>query len=207
VTSRSIAPPPRRDVELLDTKVVGSNYGHLVNYRLRHRRFDGTWSNVIARDCFDSGPAAIVLPYDPVRDEVVLIRQFRVGPWAVGTEPWLLEVPAGRLDKADVDAAGIAIAEAREEAGLTITALEPIAKFFPSPGIFTEHLTAFCGCIADAQAGHFGLAQEDEDIKTEVYSISDAIALAYSGAITSGPTLLCLYWLQANRDRLRAAWR
>ena len=187
--------------------MVGSNYGRLVNYKLRYRRFDGTWSNTISRDCFDSGPAVIVLPYDPARDEVVLIKQFRAAPWAVGQDPWVLEVPAGRLDKDGVDPEGTAIAEAREEAGLTVTALEPIAKFFASPGIFTEHLTAYCGCISNPQPGHFGLQEENEDIKTEVHNSADAIALAYSGTITSGPALLCLYWLQANRERLRAAWR
>jgi len=187
--------------------MVGSNYGRLVNYKLRYRRFDGTWSNTISRDCFDSGPAVIVLPYDPARDEVVLIKQFRAAPWAVGQDPWVLEVPAGRLDKDGVDPEGTAIAEAREEAGLMVTALEPIAKFFASPGIFTEHLTAYCGRISNPQPGHFGLQEENEDIKTEVHNSADAIALAYSGTITSGPALLCLYWLQANRERLRAAWR
>ncbi|MFZ1990187.1 MAG: NUDIX domain-containing protein [Alphaproteobacteria bacterium] len=207
MTSEIIVPPPHADVELFDARMIGSNYGRLVNYKLRYRRFDGTWSNEISRDCFDSGPAVIVLPYDPTSDEVVLIKQFRAGPWAIGAEPWILEIPAGRLDKDGVDAAGIAVAEAREEAGLTVMALEPIAKFFASPGIFTEHLTAFCGRISNAQPGHFGLPEENEDIKTEVYKADDAIALAYSGAITSGPTLLSLYWLQANRERLRAAWR
>lgn len=202
-----LIPPRHEKVELLGSKIVGKNYGRLINYRLRYRRFNGTWSNEISRDCFDSGPAVIVLPYDPVKDEIVLIKQFRAGPWAAGAEPWILEIPAGRLDKAGVDPAGIAIAEAHEEGGLTITALEPIAKFFASPGIFSEHLTAYCGRIADAKPGHFGLPEENEDIQTQVHKAEDAIALAYSGAVNSGPTLLCLYWLQANRDRLRAAWR
>lgn len=207
MSDRLLTPPHRDEVELLGSRIAGKNYGRLINYRLRYRRFDGSWSNEVSRDCFDSGPAVIVLPYDPIKDEVVLIKQFRVGPWATGEEPWIWEIPAGRLDKAGVDPAGIAIAEAREEAGLTVTALEPIAKFFASPGIFTEHLTAFCGRIANARSGRFGLPEENEDIQTEVHQAEDAITLAYSGAITSGPTLLCLYWLQANRDRLRAAWR
>ncbi len=207
MTHDLLMPAPRPDVDLLDSKILGARYGRLVSYRLRYRRFDGAWSNVIARDCFDLGPAVIVLPYDPTNDEVVLIKQFRAGPWAAGHEPWIWEIPAGRLDKTGVDAAGIAIAEAHEEAGLTVTALEHIAGFFASPGIFTEHLTAFCGRIANAKAGHFGLPEENEDIEAQVHKAEDAFALAYSGGITSGPTLLCLYWLQANRDRLRAAWR
>jgi ADP-ribose diphosphatase len=203
-----LVPPNRDDVELIDAKVIGSNYGRLANYTLRHRRFDGTWSGQIKRDCFDSGPAVIVLPYDPIEDIVVLIKQFRMGPWCAGGDPWIYEIPAGRLDKAGASVGDIAIAEAHEEAGLSLTALEPIAGFFASPGIFSEHLTAFCGrFVGGARAGTFGLADENEDISTEIHKAGDAIAMAQRGAITSGPTLLCLYWLALNRDRLRAMWR
>ena len=201
-------PGARPDVELIQAETVGASYGRLVRYTLRHRRFDGAWTQTIKRDCFESGHAAIVLPYDPHKDEVVLIKQFRVGPWVAGGEPWIYEIPAGRLDKAGSTAEKIAYAEAREEAGLTLSALEPIASFFASPGIFSEHLDAFCGRIeGGAKPGVFGLPEEHEDIKAEVFPAERAIAMAQSGAITSGPTLVALFWLALNRDRLRAAWR
>ena len=202
-----LRPPARPDVELADATLVGESYGRLIRYRLRHRLFDGGWSEEMSRDCFDSGPAVILLPYNPTSDEVVLIRQFRTGPWAAGAEPWTLECVAGRLDKDGKSAKDIATAEAREEAGLTVLALEPIPGFFTSPGIFAEHLSAFCGRIEETSAGIHGLAGEHEDIRAETYKAPRAIELALQGAITAGPSLVCLFWLALNRDRLRALWR
>src|SRR5262249_19390926 len=160
------------------------------------------WTEPVGRDCFDSGPAAIVLPYDPKRDEVLLIKQFRIGPFIAGVDPWIYEVPAGRLDKERASAEAIAIAEAREEAGLEVTALERIGAFYASPGIFSEHLDAFCGRVSGMQDGIFGLAEEVEDIKAEVMPAERAISMALNGEIKSGPTLVCLFWLAVNRERL-----
>ena len=44
------------------------------------------------------GHAAAVLPYDPERDAVVLIEQFRPGAYAAGVDPWLIEVVAGIIE-------------------------------------------------------------------------------------------------------------
>lgn len=201
-----LRPPARPDVELAEAALVGESYGRLLRYRLRYRLFGGGWSEPVSRDCFDSGAAVILLPYNPARDEVVLIRQFRTGPWAAGAEPWTLECVAGRLDKDGTSAEEIAKAEAREEAGLNVRALEPIPGFFTSPGIFAEHLSAFCGRIEETAAGIHGLAGENEDIRAETYKADRAIAMALAGAVTAGPSLVCLYWLALNRDRLRAIW-
>lgn len=66
---------------------------------LRFRRFDGTVSAPVNRAGFVSGDAVTVMPYDPVRDRVLLIEQFRFGPHLRGdVNPWQLEVIAGRID-------------------------------------------------------------------------------------------------------------
>ncbi|MFO1186515.1 MAG: NUDIX domain-containing protein [Alphaproteobacteria bacterium] len=205
--SSILTPRARPDVDLAEATLVGESYGRLSRYRLRHKLFSGEWSEVMSRDCFDSGHAVILLPYNPERDEVVLIRQFRTGPWAAGAEPWTLECVAGRLDKESASAEETARAEAREEAGLTVLALEAIPGFFTSPGIFAEHLSAYCGRIEEASAGIHGLASEHEDIRAETYRAERAIEMALQGAITAGPSLVCLFWLALNHDRLRALWR
>lgn len=70
-----------------------------------------------------------VLPYDPQRDEVVLIEQFRVGAMGRTDNPWLVEMVAGLIDK-DEQPEEVAHREAEEEAGLTFSALWPITKYF-----------------------------------------------------------------------------
>ncbi len=82
-----VLPPPRDDVVLEKSETLAESYGQMLRFTLRFRRFDGRWSEPARRDCFYSGPAVIVLPYDPQADEIVLIRQFRAGPWQAGAEP------------------------------------------------------------------------------------------------------------------------
>ena len=62
------------DVEVLETSVGYSGFFRLDVHRLRHRHFDGRMSEVITREVLDRGNAVAVLPYDPRRDEVLLIR-------------------------------------------------------------------------------------------------------------------------------------
>jgi ADP-ribose pyrophosphatase len=78
------------DVELIDKAIAFQGYFRIDRYRLRHRMFAGGWSPPIMREVFERGHAVAVLPYDATRDRVVLIEQFRAGPYAAGDPPWLL---------------------------------------------------------------------------------------------------------------------
>lgn len=80
----------------------------------------------------------IVLTYDPVHDRVLLVEQFRAGPLARQEEnPWRLEPIAGLIDRGETpEEAGLR--EAHEEAGLTLSRLELVARSYPSPVISTE---------------------------------------------------------------------
>ncbi len=78
-------------------------------YDLSYRRFDGSFSKPVNRAAFVSGDAVTVLPYDPLRDRVLLIEQFRIGPMARGdAQPWLLEAIAGRVDPGEIARRGCA---------------------------------------------------------------------------------------------------
>ena len=66
-------------VEVVDKTIAYDGFFKIIRYSLRHRQFGGGMGAVINREVFERGKAAAVLPYDPVRDEVVLLEQFRVG--------------------------------------------------------------------------------------------------------------------------------
>ncbi len=83
-TPTPATPGTAADVELVEKTTPYDGYFRIGRYRLRHRRFDGGWTEVIDREVFDRGRAAVVLPYDPARDAVVLIEQFRIGAYAAG---------------------------------------------------------------------------------------------------------------------------
>lgn len=174
---------------------------------LRFRRFDGRMSGVLNRAVFISGDAAVLLPYDPVRDRVMLIEQFRAGPHARGdANPWLIEAIAGRIDGGETPEQA-ARREAVEEAGLSLGALLEGPRYYPSPAAKAEYIYSFVGIadLPDEAAGLGGLASEAEDIRSHVIPFDRLMALVASGEVDNAPLLILALWLQSERPRLRAA--
>jgi len=87
--------PPNETVELVRHEVAFQGYFKVGRYFFRHSLHRGGQSGVISREVFERGQAGAVLPYDPVRDEVVLIRQFRAGSYVAGHHPFTWEAVAG----------------------------------------------------------------------------------------------------------------
>lgn len=163
----------------------------------------------IEREVFERGTAAAVLPYDPIRDEVVLIEQFRAG--AINTQvndddnPWLFELIAGMHDKNE-SGRDLVIREAQEEANLKLNSLVYINKYLVSPGGTTETTELFLALVDTGQVteGVFGLADEHEDIKVHVLTFDDAFAMTQPGGrATNAMTLIGLQWLALNKARFQ----
>jgi len=195
------------DVRLSGVRHPYARYFGLEEHMLRHRRFDGGLSDTLERAIFTSGDAVVVLPYDPRRDAVLLIEQFRAGPWARrDPRPWRLETVAGRCDRDEAPEA-TARREAREEAGLELGRIVRIAGFYPSPAIMSEFITAFVGeADLGSAGGVFGLPEEHEDIRAQVVPLAEALAAVESGEIDAAPLMLSLGWLEKHAARLRASW-
>ena len=196
-------------VEILEQETVYKGFFRIDRYRLRHRLFAGGWSTELSREVFERGSAVALLLYDPDRDAVVLIEQFRLAARLAGFSPWQIEVVAGILDHEGEGEEAVARREAMEEAGLAIDGpLLPIHRFLTSPGGTTETVTLFCGRVDSREAGGIhGLADEHEDIRVVVKPYREAIGLLRRGKIENAFALLALHWLAANRRRLRREWR
>lgn len=165
--------------------------------------FGGGQSEVVKRASFLGGDAVTVLPYDPSTDSVLMIRQFRHGPFVRGDgNPWTLEPAAGRIDPGERPQ-DTARRELFEETGVTARELHLIGRYYPSPAAFTEFLYSFVA-IADlsgTDGGVGGLDTEAEDIMRHVVPLSEALALVESGAANTGPLLISLGWLALNKAR------
>ena len=193
------------DVELLQRVTVYQGYFRMDRYRLRHRRYDGSWSRTVQREVLERGHAVAVLPYDAARDRVVLIEQFRAGPYAHGSDPWQIEIIAGIIDTGETPEA-VVRREAIEEAGCTLgERLLPVASYYMSPGAVSEHMQVFvAGVDSDRIGGIHGLDAEDEDIKVLVLPATEAFDLVAGGKIANSPAIIALQWLQLNRERAAA---
>jgi ADP-ribose pyrophosphatase len=196
-------------LHILGRETAYRGFFRVDRYRLRHRRYDGGWSGEIGREILERGNAVGILLYDPGRDAVVLVEQFRLAAHLAGCAAWQIEVVAGLVDHAGESEAEVARREAREEAGLTVLGeLLPVHRFLTSPGALTERVSVFCGRVDAGDAGGIhGLAAEHEDIKAIVMSADEAIAQARGGKIDNAVTLIALYWLADNREMLRQSWR
>lgn len=176
-------------------------------YELRHPGFGGGMSPRLRREVFVATDAAIVLPYDPLRDRVLLVEQFRMGPYGRGdARPWMLEPVAGRVDAGE-DPAETARRECVEEAGLALRHVEHISSHYCSPGCSTEYFHLYLGLceLPEIEKGQGGLDSEDEDIRTHVIPFERAMQLLQTGEADNGPLILSLLWLQRERARLRAS--
>lgn len=194
------------DVIILEKTTPFQGYFRIDRYVLRHRTHAGGLTEPMSREIFERGHAVAVLLYDPDRDEVGLIEQFRPGAYAAGWEPWLIEVVAGIIDKGETPQQ-VAIREAQEEAGAEVTQIEPICRYLVSPGGTTESMEIFCARVDSTKlSGLHGLAHEGEDIRVFTISANEAISWVESGKIANSMTIIALQWLALNRTRLREKW-
>ena len=200
------APDPAR-VETLARREVYGRFFSVEEIALRHRRYDGGWSPALDREVFISADAALLLPYDPVADTVLLISQFRVGPMARGqAQCWMLEPIAGRVDAGE-SPADAARREAVEEAGLKVGRLYPLPPHYPTPGANSEFFYPFIAAVdlSGRTAGQgFGLASEGEDIATHIIARTELMGLAETGQMQCGPLLGMALMLDRMAPQIRA---
>jgi ADP-ribose pyrophosphatase len=194
------------DLQIRSRRLPYAHFFAVEEYDLAYRRFNGALSAVTTRAAFISCDAVTVLPYDPRRDRVLVVEQFRAGPYARGdSQPWQIEAIAGRID-AEEGAEQAARREAVEEAGLELGALLPVAQYYPTPGAKSEFIYSYVGIcdLDDTAGGIFGLEAETEDIRAHLLPFERLIALVASGEIANAPLILTVFWLQRERARLRA---
>jgi ADP-ribose pyrophosphatase len=194
-------------IDIRERKTVYQGFFRIDHFRLRHRLYAGGWSPELSREIFLRHNAAAILLYDPQRDTLVFIEQFRLAAHLAGFPAWQLEIVAGIIDR-DESAAAVARREAQEEAGLSVIGeIIPIHRFLPSPGGSTETVDLFCGRVDAGNAGGIhGLADESEDIKVVVKGTDEAFALLEAGKIQNAFTLIALHWFAAKRETLRRLW-
>ncbi len=190
------------DVDILEKSVAFKGYFQVDRYRLRFRRFDGSWSQPISREVFERGHAVGILLYDSKLDRVGLCEQFRPGAFAAGWSPWLIEIPAGIIDAGQTPEQ-TAIREAKEETGLVIENLRPICRYLVTPGGSSETTQIFAAEIDSTQlSGVHGLGSENEDIKVFSLPAEEAFAWIEQGRICNSMAIIALQWLALHRHAL-----
>ena len=196
----------KNDVEIIARETRYDGFFSIVSYRFRHRRFNGEMSGEVVREVFERGHAAVLLPYDPLRDEVVLIEQIRIPAFDSSPTPWLLEMVAGIIEPGETPE-DVARREAVEEAGLKVGRVKPIVNYLASPGGTSERLSVLVGEVdASLAEGNHGLEEEHEDIRVHVVSREQAYRWVEEGAIDNAASVIALQWLALHHESLRKEW-
>jgi len=194
------------DVTVEQIEPLYEGFFKMVRYQVKHRLYQGGWSETVQREIFERGHAVAVLPYDPLTNEFVLIEQFRVGAMETSASPWLIEVIAGVIDEGETEE-GVCIREAEEEAGLKITQLHKACSYLASPGGTTERIHIFMAQADASQAqGVHGLDSESEDILVRRVSEEQAKAWLADGIIDNAAAIIALQWFFMNKETLLDTW-
>ena len=198
---------PNEKAELVRQETAFQGYFKVIRYFFRHGLAQGGMSGIISREVFERGQAAAVLPYDPKRDEVVLIRQFRAGAFVAGRHPYTWETVAGIIEEGETPEA-LVRRESVEEAGLTVSDLWPIQSVMLTPGACSECCKIFLGRADTTNAGGiFGMESEGENILVKVLPFAEAYAMIESDEMDNAVGVIALQWLALHREQVRARWR
>jgi nudix-type nucleoside diphosphatase (YffH/AdpP family) len=184
-------------IRVKDVRLLSDNWYTLKTTTFEWRRRDGTWQ-MQQRETYDRGNAAVILPYNPRRRTVVLIKQFRYPAFVNGYDELMIEAAAGLLD--DESPENRIRAEAEEEAGYRLRDVRKIFESFMSPGSVTEKLHFFVAEYEpDMKIGDGGgLQDEGEDIEVIEPTIDEALAMIANGRIVDGKTIMLLQYAALN---------
>ena len=185
-------------IRIVSEQVLSDFWGVTKGYEVDFTHSNGTIQR-LKREAYDHGHAAAVLPYDPARGMVVLIRQFRFAAHIAGGPSDLIEVVAGLLD--DDTPEVCARREAVEEAGITLIDCQPAFTVFVSPGSVTEKIHCFVGTYEGpvAAASGLGIHHEGEDIEVMEVPLDEAYAMIGRGEIVDSKSILLLQHLMLTR--------
>ena len=165
---------------------------------LKYKKYDGSWSNEIKRELFGGAQVSAVLPYDPIKKEIVLIQQFRPGTISRNTNNYLKEIVAGIIDPSESPEIA-AKRECLEETGYKIKKLTSIQGYYPAPGSSESFYHLFLGEVdSKNEKKIMGLDTENEDILVESYNISQVKKLMPNGELINGLSLIAIQWFFLN---------
>jgi nudix-type nucleoside diphosphatase (YffH/AdpP family) len=172
-----------KKVVMESNKRIFDDFFQIEEARLRYERFDGNLSQVVRRLNFERGDSAAAIVFDPKKQLITLVNQFKYPTYSKGPG-WITEVVAGMLDNNESPETAIR-REIIEETGYGVSQIEHISTFYVSPGGSSERIFLYYAEIDrdNKVALGGGVPGEQEDIITVELTVSDALSQIKSGEI------------------------
>lgn len=190
----------RDRIRIKSEEVLSDDWAVLKKTVFDYRRRDGVWVTQ-TRQTYDRGDGAVILPYDPNRQTILLVRQFRFPAYVTGHPEPLIEACAGLLDADDPDTA--IRREAEEELGYRLREVRHLYTAYTSPGSVTERLSFFTADYSpqDRISEGGGHPEEDEDIEVLEMGLDEALAAVRDGRIVDAKTIMLVQHLLLDNRR------
>ena len=180
--------------KIINKKNLYSGFYSLNQYEFIHKKHDGEWTSTVEREIFSGAHVSSLLPYDPIKKEIILIQQFRAGVLSRYDENYLLEIVAGIIDEGE-NPEETAIRECFEETGCEVKKIHPIQSYFPAPGSSESYYHLYLGEINAFDGKKIkGLEKENEDILVKSFKVDEVRQMLKEKKIINGLTLVALQW-------------
>ena len=180
--------------KIINKKNLYSGFFSLDKYEFIHEKHNGEWTSAVEREVFSGAHVSTLLPYDPIKKEIILIQQFRAGALSRYDENYLLEIVAGIVDEGE-NPEQTAIRECFEETGCEVKKIHPIQSYFPAPGSSESYYHLYLGEIQAFEGERIkGLEKENEDILVKSFKIEEVKQMLKEKKIMNGLTLIALQW-------------
>ncbi len=184
--------------KIINNRNIYSGFFKMNEVTLKYKKFDGSWSDDVKRELFTGAQVSAVLPYDPIKQEIILIQQFRPGTISKNVGNYLEEIVAGIIDPGE-DPQTAAKRECLEETGCEVKKLIPIQNYFPAPGSSESFYHLYLAEIETFKGKRImGLKTENEDILVKSYKINEVKNKLINGKILNGLALIALQWFFLN---------
>ncbi len=180
--------------KIINKKNLYSGFFKLNKYQFIHQKHDGGWTDKVEREVFSGAHVSTLLPYDPIKKEIILIQQFRAGVLSRYDNDYLYEIVAGIIGENETPEK-TAIRECLEETGCEVKKTIPIQAYFPAPASSESYYHLFLGEINSFDGERIrGLEDENEDILVKSFKIEDVRNMLKEKKIKNGLTLIALQW-------------
>ena len=180
--------------KIINKKNLYSGFFSLNKYEFIHQKHDGEWTNIVGREVFSGAQVSTLLPYDPIKNEIILIQQFRAGVLSRYDEGYLYEIVAGIIDEGE-NPEETARRECFEETGCEVKKIHSIQSYFPAPGSSESYYHLYLGEIQAFEGERIrGLEKENEDILVRSFKIDEVRQMLKDKKIINGLTLVALQW-------------
>jgi ADP-ribose pyrophosphatase len=180
--------------KIINKKNLYSGFFSLNKYEFIHEKHNGEWTSTVEREVFSGAHVSSLLPYDPIKKEIILIQQFRAGALSRYDENYLLEIVAGIVDEGE-NPEQTAIRECFEETGCEVKKIHPIQSYFPAPGSSESFYHIYLGEVQAFDGERIkGIEKENEDILVKSFKIDEVRQMLKEKKIMNGLTLVALQW-------------